>query len=385
MQRHLAVAVSLLVPFQLTAAEPAPAPAPAQAAFTCTEGEVLAGNPLNKNPADRPTEGLGIKQDPPLPWRGILVKDKLLYATAVQDLWVTDMAAAAPVLKRVAGQEQKGQQLITGPCKSARFANIFGITMLSDGSLVGADQTANAIIKITGPATEKCSVSVLAGTEKDHPTVSPGSPPNQGDVDGPGAKARFRLPLWPATLNDTVYFIDGGNRKLKAVANDAAHTVTTVAKLPEVTYHGLVPLQGKLYLLASDTMSNGLLLEISVDGKIVELVKGRTDKWGGASGSSIAISGITTDGKGLIVMNAGVVNYVTVDGKVTQVAGTGHYFGGYKGNYDPTKPHKASELQLITMRRDLTAGTSVFLAYSDGALYVSALASNAHVLKIACQ
>ncbi len=385
MQRQLAVAVSLLVPFQLMAAEPAPAPAaaPAPAGFTCTEGELLAGNPLNKNPADRPTEGLGIKQDPPLGWRGILIKDKLLYAIAVQEVWVTDMAAAAPVLKRVAGQEQPTQQLIAGPCKSARFANIFGITMLSDGSLVGADQTANAMIKITAPSTEKCAVSVLAGTEKDHLAVRP--PPNQGDVDGPGPKARFRLPLWPATIQDTVYFIDSGNKKLKAMANDAAHTVTTVAKLPDLMYHGLVPLNGKLYLLANDTMTNGLLLEISLDGKIVELVKGRTDKWGGASGSAIAISGITTDGKGLIVMNAGMVNYVTVEGKVTQVAGTGHYFGGYKGNYDPTKPHKASELQLISMRRDLTAGTSVFLAYSDGALYVSALASNAHVLKIACK
>lgn len=382
MRRLLAVAVFSLVPFQLLAAEPAPT---AAAAFTCTEGEVFAGNPLNKNPADRPTEGLGIKQDPPLPWRAVLIKDKLLYATAVQEIWMTDMASEAPVLKRVAGQEQKGQQLISGACKTARFANIFGITLLSDGSIVGADQTANAIIRIASPSTDKCSVSVLAGTEKDHPTVSPGNPPNQGDVDGAGAKARFRLPLWPAAMNDTVYFIDSGNKKLKAVANDAAHTVTTVAQLPELAYHGLVPLNGKLYLLGNDTKSNGILLEISVDGKMVELVKGRTEKWGGSAGSAIAISGITTDGKGLIVVNAGVVNYVTVDGKVSQVAGTGHYFGGYKGSYDPTKPQKAKDLQLITMRRDLTAGTSVFLAYSDGALYMSALATNTYVLKIACK
>lgn|GEM_PF-2941810 len=34
---------------------------------------------------------------------------------------------------------------------------------------------------------------------------------------------------------------------------------------------------------------------------------------------------------------------------------------------------------------DATAGTSVFLAYSDGALYMSALATNAYVLKIACK
>lgn len=41
-----------------------------------------------------------------------------------------------------------------------------------------------------------------------------------------------------------------------------------------------------------------------------------------------------------------------------------------------TKPQKAKDLQLITMRRDMTAGTSVFLAYSNGA--------TAYVLKISC-
>ncbi len=360
-------------------------PAAAPKALTCTTAELWAGNPNHDDPMLRAKDGAGLREDPPLGWRSLVFSGTTLFTTVGQEIWMTDTSAAKPTVKRVAGREEKtGQAYRGGACKDARFANVFGLAVLSDGSLVGADQTANGMFRVKDPTGAKCTVELLAGTVKPQESVSPGRPPNVGDVDGAGASAKFSLPMWPAVgPNDVVYFLDSNVQKVKALSNDAAHTVKTVAKVPDAVYHALVVVQGKVYALANNSRSEAFILEVDpATGTTREVIKGRADVFEGSG--SINPSGLTTDGKGLIMWHSGVLLYVTVDGTVTRLAGTGDYFG-FKGAYDPLIPHKASELQLVASRRHATAGTSTFLAWQPGAVFVGNSVKNAYVEKVLCE
>ena len=345
------------------------------------KAELFAGNPKYEEPKDRAKEGQGLLEDPPLAWRALVFSGDKLITNVGQEIWFTDLSAEKPLLKRLAGKENpKGQSLNPGPSADARFANIFGIALLPDGSIVGADQTANCIFQVQDPF-GAANVVLLAGSTKAIESVSPANPPNVGDVDGPGAKARFALPQWPATIGDDIYFIDEGNSKLKHIANDAAHTVNTVAKLPSGAYYALISLNGKLYTIANNTTSEGFILEIdAATGAIREVIKGRSDKF--ESDGAINVSGLATDGKGLFTSSSGQLLYVTLDGKVTALAGTGDWFD-FRGPYDPNKVHKANDVQLVTMRRTPTAGSSVFLGYKDNAVYFSASNPTAYVERLA--
>jgi hypothetical protein len=356
----------------------------AHAQPTFTKAELFAGNPNYDEPKDRAKEGQGLLDNPPLAWRSLLFVGDKLVTTVGQEIWYADLAAQKPVLKRLAGKEDlKGQSLQPGPAAQARFANIFGIALLPDGSLVGADQTANTIFQIKDPFGPAATVELLAGTTQPQESVSPGRPSNVGDVDGPGAKARFALPQWPAVVGNDIYFIDEGNAKLKKVAGDAAHTVTTVTKLPEGVYYAMITLNDKLYTLANNTISEGFILEIEpTTGTIREVVRGRSSTF--ESRGSINVSGLATDGKGLFTTQSGQLLYVTLDGKIKSLAGTGEYFD-YRGAYDPLKPQKADEVQLITTRRTMTAGSNVFLAYKDNAIYMSAQNKTPYIERLSAQ
>jgi hypothetical protein len=350
----------------------------------CTSGELFAGAPDFSDPMERASEGQGLRDVPPLGWRSLLfVGDKLL-TTVGQEIWFTDLKTPKPMLKRLAGKEDRqGRSAKPGACLDARFANINGIALMSDGSLAGADQTANNIFVVKDPFGPACSVSMIAGAIAPQTRVNPGNPPGLGDVDGPGAIARFTLPNWVAVSGSAIYFIDEGNSKLKKVSSDAAHTVKTVARLPEGTYYELIALKDKLYTIANNTSSEGFILEVDANsGAVRELVRGHADVW--RSSGSINVSGLATDGTGLFTTQSGRLLYVTLDGRVKAIAGNGTYFELESG-YDPTKPHKASELQLWATRRNQTAGASVFLAYKDGSVYYSASGKTPYVERITCK
>ena len=351
---------------------------------TVTSAELFAGNPNYDEPKDRAKEGQALRDDPPLAWRALVFSGDKLVTNVGQEIWYTDLSAEKPVLKRLAGKEDpKGQSLKPGPGAQARFANIFGLALLADGSLVGADQTGNSIFEVTDPFGAGCKVAFLAGTTTAQDSVSPGNPPNVGDVDGPGAKARFALPQWPAVIGDTVYFIDEGNNKLKQMGSDAAHTVKTITKLPDGVYYSMISLNGKLYTLANNSKSEGFILEIEpATGAIREVIKGRADAF--ESDGAINVSGLATDGKGLFTTQSGQLLYVTLDGKVTSLAGTGEYFD-FRGAYDPTKPQKPDKFQLVTMRRLAIAGSNVFLGYKDNAIYISAINTTPYVERLMCK
>jgi hypothetical protein len=353
----------------------------AQAQPVAVKAELFAGNPTYDEPMDRAKEGQGLRDDPPLAWRTLLFAGDKLVTAVGQEIWYADLKEANPTLKRLAGKENRtGQSLNPGPGAQARFANIFGLALMPDGSLAGADQTGNCIFQVKDPFGPNCEVVFLAGTTKPLDSVSPGNPPNVGDIDGPGAKARFGLPMWPAVVGDAIYFIDEGNSKLKQVANDAAHTVKTITKLPSGAYYAMIALNGKLYTLANNTTSEGFILEIDpASGAIREVIKGRSDAF--ESNGSINVSGLATDGTGLFTTQSGQLLYVTLDGKVTSLAGTGEYFD-FRQPYDPTRPQKPDDVQLITLRRTMTAGSNVFLAYRDKAVYFSATDTTPYIERI---
>ena len=354
------------------------------AAPVCTTGELFAGSPDYDDPADRAKNKQGLLDIPPLGFRSLVFAGDRLVTTVGPEIWYSDLSAETPTLQRLAGRETSARDSVPGACSEARFVNISGVTMMLDGSMAGADQAANTIFLISdlfGPA---CTVTFIAGAVQPQTPLSNGVPTNVGDQDGPGDNTLLGGPDWIAAGADgTIYFIDGGNGKLKRVLPDAAHTVETVAKLPEGTYYAMIEKGGKLYAIANNARTDGFLIEIDpATGKVREIVNGRADRW--LSDGSINVSGLASDGEGFFTTQSGQLLYVTLDGDVESIAGNGTYFE-YEGDYDPHASHPAGDLQLRSARRIMTAGANVFLAWRDDHVYFSAAGTTPYVLRIACK
>jgi hypothetical protein len=190
----------------------------------CTTGSLFAGNPLYAG-TDRPSpSGTPLRADPPLAWRDVVKVGSRIYTHEGQEIWAGDSTS----IRRLVGERQPGlAQFRAGSCASARLAYTDGIAVLPDGSLVVADFNANALVKITDPAGPSCAVAYYAGTGTEQASVSQGSPPNLGNVDGTGAAAKFSLPLKPVSdPQGNVYVLDHGNMSIRKVAPGGV--VTTV-------------------------------------------------------------------------------------------------------------------------------------------------------------
>ena len=83
-----------------------------QAAPVCSTAELFAGNPSYEEPMDRASDGQGLLDNPPLAWRSLLFVDDKLVTDAGQEIWYTDLKAAKPVIKRLAGRENRSGQAI---------------------------------------------------------------------------------------------------------------------------------------------------------------------------------------------------------------------------------------------------------------------------------
>ena len=167
----------------------------------------------------RPAEGTPIKTDPPFPYRMVVFSNGQMITHAGQEIWRANLADG--ILHKIAGLEAVGQALITGPCANARFANIFGIALAKDGSLFVSDQTGNAILKITDPLGTGCTVSHYAGAPMDvmMGSISPTNIPNVGNVEGPGAMAKFAtVERMAVDADDNVYLVLRRNDALEHVS-----------------------------------------------------------------------------------------------------------------------------------------------------------------------
>ena len=130
-------------------------------------------------------------------------------------------------------------------------------------------------------------------------------------------------------------------------------------------------------------MSEGFIIEIEPgNGAIHDIVRGRAETFEGSG--ALDISGLATDGKGLITSHRGKLLYVTIDGKIKSIAGDGTTFE-FRRPYDPTCRKVADSVQLVASRRTMIAGSNVFLAYKDNAVDYSASAPTSYIERIACK
>jgi hypothetical protein len=363
--------------------------------YSCTTATLFAGNPIHNDPMQRPADGTALLADPPFPYRTVVFSNGQLITHDGQEIWRANLSDS--ILHKVAGTESAGQALITGACSGARFANIFGIALASDGSLFVSDQTANTILKITHPLdAATCTVSHWAGTPMDIPddgTISPGNPPNVGSAEGPGAMAKFSLPERLAIDgSDNLYVWDNGNNSIRKIANDASHTVSTL--LANVDNGGAgasisqVFLGGSLYVWGDGYPGSDVFL-LKVDpssGAKTVLLDGRADKFGGDSSDSHNVGGIATNGTLLVVYFNGQVFPITTAGAVgAPLAGVYQAGPDFSSGYDPKASHNAADVELISLDTSSTAGLDGFLAVdTTHNLYVSASALNNYVEKLAC-
>lgn len=362
-------------------------PAPAKGDAACTTGSLFAGNPLHEDPAERPKDGTGLLEDPPFPHRQLVFSRGQVFTHMGQEIWRASLADKK--LHRVAGAEG-GMSLISGPCAKARFANIAHLALASDGSLFVSDQAANAILKVVDPLGDGCTVVRWAGAPKDlEGGISPSRRPNQGNVDGPGDKAKLgtpqRLALDP---KDNVYFWEEDNNTIRKVANDAAHTVTTFAKNVTEGSGAMISqtfMGGKLYVWGGDG-SDTFLYAYDADGKKTKVLKGRADLFGGSSSDSRNMGGIVNDGTSLIVFFNKQLFRITPAGEVTAIAGDDEIRTDFTAGYDVKKPQPAMKVQLPTRSMISTAGLNAYLAIDgDRDLYLSARYTNAYVVKLDCK
>jgi hypothetical protein len=354
----------------------------------CKAAQILYGNPDFRGPRERPKSGASAKADPPLGWRTLAFAGKNVYTSTGQEVWATDLAGGT--LRLVAGEQQNAMpKLAEGPCATARFANIHGITALPDGSLVVADNGANAVLQINSPDdAAKCQVVTLAGTNKPIASVS-----NMvaGDKDGPVGESKLGLPSWPvADPEGNVYFIDNSTAKLKKIAPDAAHTTTTVATFPRdqgiQTYRGLTILKDKLYA-STNNFATGFIFEADPKTGQVRKVLAAQGKDLAEIGPNMgaSFSSITDDEKDLFITGSGYIWRVTTGGKVTHVAGAGAPLTWPQG-YDPKAEHPAKKVILRYRVSDQSVvGTTAGLEYNDGALYYRGKSDSSYVMKIDCK
>lgn len=365
--------------------------------LTCSTGTLFAGNPsFNGEPNARPASGSSLKADPPFHFQNLQFVNNTLYSRDAGELWAVDTSAASPVATRIAGKNPttSNYAFTAGPCATARFGWIKGIAPVSDGLLV-VDGLANAVLKVKDPTGPKCTVEYWAGTSAPKPEFNPSNPPNAGDVDGPGLKAKLSTP-GPIVTDDAgnAYVYDSDSRKIKKIANDADHTVSTLGgKKIDVPYtiRNMTRIGSKLYAIGDDS-SKATIIEVdTANGAVRVVLEGRSDAFPPLPGGKGAtIHGLTTDGKGLIVAGLGYVWYLTTAGKLSLLAGDGtSYIDFPKSGYDPKAAQPAAKLQLPGARAapgpNQEVGSFEFITYHKGAIYTRGAKGPAYfVTKIAC-
>jgi len=182
------------------------------------------------------------------------------------------------------------------------------------------------------------SVSTLAGASA-----------AEGFVDGKGSQARFRRPVGiAADASGNLYVADTGNHAIRMIANDAGHTVTTIAgtgspglrrgpglqagfKLP---YAIAVGPAGELYV--ADFGSNRIVRIDTDSARTVSVWAGSPNGYAGnldGLGTAARLtmpSGITAVGSDLYVVDAVPTRLCRIDAAqtvVTLVSGPGYLNG----------------------------------------------------------
>jgi hypothetical protein len=362
---------------------------------SCSTATLWAGNPTYDaaDPSTRPADGTGILADPPFQWGSLTFVGKMLYTRDTGEIWSVDTSAASPVEKRMIGQNAGADVSIKfGKCSDARLGAIQGIADLPDGSLVAPDAFANSVVHIKNPNDPAtCTVESWAGTNTDV-SFTGTNYPNIGDVDGPVGTSKIGYPTAVTTDGaGTVYFYDGQSSKFKKIANDAAHTVSTIGKMPDnldICY-GMVHIGSTVYALGYGVNGSSMTNVYKIVGTAITKVAGGAMSAWENLGTTPQLGGITTDGTNIIVAGQGYMWLVNVtSGAIKRIAGSGERLDLVKPSYDPKLPHPALEVTLKPRGSASFAsvGSPDYLGFKDGAVYYRGHGAStaAYVEKIQC-
>ena len=379
-------------------AQAPPGRAPAAAGLTCSTGTLFAGNPTyDGEPNDRITPGTSMRADRPFKWQNLVFVGNTLYSRDAGELWSVDTSAPNPVMNRVAGRNPTGSTyaFTAGPCATARFGWIKGIAPMPDGSVLVVDGLANAVLAVKNPTGPSCAVEYWAGTHTPLAELHPSDAANSGDVDGPGASAKFTNP-GPIVADDAgnAFVYDSASRSIRKIANDANHTVSTLGGKPIAqpsTIRNLTRIGPKLYGVGDDSSKASVVEIDTATGAVRVVVEGKGEAFAPLDPyRSATLHGITTDGKGLVVSGLGYIWYVTTAGRVTHIAGDGTSYGDFpRSGYDARIAQPAMKLQLPGARAaagpDQEVGSFEFIVYDKGAIYTRGnKGTAAFVTRIAC-
>ncbi|HEY1958424.1 MAG TPA: hypothetical protein VGH28_22560 [Polyangiaceae bacterium] len=385
----------------------------------CGQATLFAGNPFfgesdhdpnpGDDPAQRPADGANMLTGIPYRYQLMHFSGTSILTNDQHSVWRVDTGTS--LLHPVAGDLTAPSELLAGPCATARFANLDGSAMGSDGTLYVADWATNAVLKITSPLdANNCTVSYFAGTSVEVDTADINNDAQAGNVgtnDGTGAAAQFYGPeSMTIDGSNNLYVLDHGTAwSVRKITSGAV--VSTLATFSDsvYAYAQLQFLNGKLYMWArgNDPQTDedeGML--IALDPNAATAVKDpapaatfKAADVGADSGAEWDIGGITTNGTKL---------YVTADGQIfsIDVSGTPKISASLAGQnddtwnvqnqldfdwtdgYDPSKPQSASKVELLALSQVNSTGVISYLSRdSSGNLYFGAESEDIYVEKIA--
>lgn len=335
---------------------------------SCVDATLFMGNPyFDGDLKGWNTEGQGVLEDPPLRSRHLagLPDDRVAVETQFE-VWGVE----GGTMHRIAGMEidpDDTRYEPNGACADVRFLKAAGIAGLPDGRLVVADTRGNGLVELRDPFGD-CQAAAIAGNpsttlDVDVPGTGSAEP---GDIDGPGAMARFEGVERPVADEDgNVYVVDTVNHKIKKVADDADRTVSTLFDSGEALVMAMTAFDGTLYASGTDVGDDFVWAIDTTTGEQTALVMGEFpyDELTGAG--SATPYGLANDGVDLLIASSQgfILRMSTAGDPLGVVAGRGDVFD-FPEDLDLTMPLALDQVPIrsyATAQADLVRSGSNFL------------------------
>jgi hypothetical protein len=316
----------------------------------CVDATLLMGNPyFDGNLEGWNPDGQGMLDDPPLRSRHLagLPDDRIAIETQFE-VW----GAEAGQLHRIAGMEDDPgdtRYSPNGACAEVRVLIAAGIAGLPDGRIVVADTRGNGLVELREPFGD-CQGAVIAGNPDVTLDVDVGGTGTAapGDVDGPGAMARFNGVERPVSDEDgNIYVIDTGNSKFKRIADDADRTVSTVFSYDDGLPMAMTAFGGTLYV-SGTVAGEDFIWAIDVAGGTREVLYQGGDLFEELdTGADSIFFGMTNDGVDLLLASGQgyIVRVSTAGAPLGIVAGFGPVID-YPTDLDLSMPIPVAELPI---------------------------------------
>lgn len=361
----------------------------------CGTARLIAGNPISsvdEDPTAWTPTGFPALGEPPLRVFNLAGRGNTVLVNTQEALWRLDRSAADPTFVRVFGEDTGGIGAFqpAGACVDGRTFLAHGLAWLPDGRLVTADDYANSVLELSDPLSPSCTVQSIAGTAValDSTDLDSSNAYQPGDVNGPGADARFAGVGDPiADASGNLYVWDHGNGKVKRIASDGARTVSTVwtlttdANIDNV--NSMAVRAGSLYVGGSRFSTTRILRVDLTTGVATPFFNDDAftarPQQGLAPANSLPIA-MVVDGEDLIVLAyGGFVYRVHADGTATHIAGAGW------NNSDLTPSDYAGALDAFEVPlKFLSMVSGASLHYAEGHLLVPTFDRAGGIWDFAC-